>query len=149
MRIEFIDELIGKSFLWMILIIVLALIVLIGLFFLFRAITCWYFKINKHVKALNAINANLERIAVALEQNKVIVPQQTVPAPVSPAPVSPAPAVSPTPAPVVEPVLAETPAFTVSAPVAAPERKCASCGSVLKEGAVFCVNCGSKVGPEA
>ena len=155
--LDFFEDLVGDSFVIVILAIVLAIIVAIGLFFLFRAITCWYFKINKHVKALNAINTNLERIAIALEQNKVVVPQHTVsaqapvfpavaPIPV-PAPVKAStPAVEPAPVVAVDPAPVEGPA---SAPVIATERKCASCGTTLKEGTVFCVNCGAKAEPEA
>jgi len=147
--LDFIEDLVGDSFVIVILAIVLAIIVAIGLFFLFRAITCWYFKINKHVKTLNAINTNLERIAIALEQNKVVVPQQPVSAPASVSPaVAPIPVPTPikTSAPAVDPAPVEVAA---SAPVVATERKCASCGSLLKEGTVFCVNCGAKAEPEA
>ncbi len=159
--IDAFEDLIGEGIGMMILVIVLSIIVAIGLFFLFRAITCWYFKINKLLKELKKTNSYLERIAIATEQNKALaapvqpyVNAQTAPQaikqPVAPAPV-PAQAPTPVPVPVVAPVAApvEAPVFEAAAPVAAPEKKCASCGSTLKEGTLFCVNCGAKVEPEA
>lgn len=49
--------------------IILGIALLVGLFFLFRAITCWYFKINKMVDELKKIDAHLEKIAFLTEQN--------------------------------------------------------------------------------
>lgn len=170
--IDLFEDLIGEGIGMMILVIVLSIIVAIGLFFLFRALICWYLKINKLLKELQKTNSYLERIVIATEQNKALAapaqpyanvqaapqaPKQSVapaPAPVpTPAPVV-APVPTPAPAPVVAPVPVsapvETPVFeAASAPVVAPEKKCASCGSTLKEGTLFCVNCGAKVEPEA
>lgn len=167
---DFIEDLINEGIGMMILVIVLSVIVAIGLFFLFRAITCWYLKINKLLKELKKANGYLERIAIATEQNKALAapvspyanasaapqaPKQAVaPAQAPVATPAPVPVAAPTPvsAPVETPVSTpvETPVFeAASAPVAAPEKKCASCGSPLKDGSLFCVNCGAKVEPEA
>ena len=160
---DFFEDMAREGIGMIILIIVLSIIVFIGLVFLFRAITCWYIKTGKILKELKKTNSYLERIAIAVEQNRVMVPQQPVSAPtpvveptpvVAPAPVAePTPVVAPAPVaeptPVVAPVAVEAPAFAASAPVAAPERKCASCGSTLKEVALFCVNCGAKAEPDA
>lgn len=133
--------------------IVGAIAVLIGLFFLFRAITCWYLKINKLLKEQKKTNAYLERIAIAVErganmpvqapvaQNTNVYSQPTQSAP-TPTPI-PVP-VSSTPIPEVvtpQPVAEEPIAPVVEeAPVA---KTCQSCGSTIPDGASFCVQCGT------
>lgn len=106
--------------------IILAIVIMVGLFFLFRAITCWYLKINKLLAELRKTNRYLEQIAAATTQN----PHMT------------APVVAPSVAPA--PVQAEA-----AVPCATSERKCASCGATVKEGTLFCIQCGTKIEPEA
>lgn len=153
---EFIEDLMSEGLAMMILVIVLSIIVAIGLFFLFRAITCWYLKINKMLKELQNANSYLERIAIATEQNRNMATPVQPYANAQTAPQAPKQPVAPAPVAAPTPVAASTPAPAVAAasaptatPMAAPERKCASCGSTLKEGTLFCVNCGAKAEPEA
>lgn len=148
--------------------IIITIAIAIGLFFLVRAITCWYFKINQHIKQMKLMNDNLARIASALEVANNASGQATqlagnntrelvsaiasaagqVAGAVQPA----APAAKETPVTQKTPV-AEAPATPVEAPAmpvaeapAAPVAKvCPNCGSTLSDDAVFCVNCGTKV----
>lgn len=109
-----------------ILAIVLSLVLMVGLFFLFRAITCWYLKINKLLAELRKANLYLEQIAAATTQNPHMV------------------------APVAAPVAAPAPVQTEAAvPCATPVRKCTNCGATVKEGTLFCIQCGTKIEPEA
>lgn len=136
----------------LIIVIVAGIAVSIGLFFLFRAITLWYFKINKMYKELQKTNRYLEQMLMnganpaASERAPMPVPnpvaaepvQQTAPLPVTPIPAAPVPVVPVQTAPVV----AEAPAAPVAAePV---QRTCANCGAVLQEGAAFCMACGTR-----
>ncbi len=150
----------GAGIIMVIIIGILALLVAVALFFLFRAITCWYFKINKLLKEQQKTNSYLERIAIAVEHNNTMASlRNSTPAiqPVSvsrPAPavanVAPAPSVAqtipvPQPAPAVhsEP-LQEQPEITVTSEPA--EKVCAGCGVVLPADASFCTQCGTPAG---
>lgn len=109
-----------------ILAIVLSLVLMVALFFLFRAITCWYLKINKLLAELREANLYLEQIAAATTQNPHMV------------------------APVAAPVAAPAPVQAEAAvPCATPVRKCTNCGATVKEGTLFCIQCGTKIEPEA
>ncbi|MGN0384355.1 MAG: zinc-ribbon domain-containing protein [Lachnospiraceae bacterium] len=144
--------------------IVVTIAIAIGLFFLVRAITCWYFKINQAIKQLKLMNDNLARIAGALEFANSANGQATqlagnntrelvsaianaagqVAGAVQPAaPAAGAPITKETPEAPVTPV--EAPAAPVEVPAAPVAKVCPNCGSTLSEDAVFCVNCGTKV----
>ena len=123
--------------------VILGIAISVGLFFLFRAITCWYFKINKIVDELKKIDAHLARMAFLAEQNTsmqqrpAVNPYQATAAePVAPA----APAEPVVPA---EPVAPAEPVVTAE-PVAPAVRCCVNCGNQLSEGALFCTSCGTK-----
>lgn len=123
---ELLESYAQKGIAVIILAIVLSLVIMVGLFFLFRAITCWYLKINKLLAELRKTNRYLEQIAAATTQN----PHMTVP--------------------VIAPSVAPAPVQAESAvPCATSERKCASCGATVKEGTLFCIQCGTKIEPEA
>lgn len=149
-------------------VIVLAVLAAVGLFFLFRAITLWYFKINAMLKELKKANAYLARIAAAAESPRPVMMQQGHPAmPVQGMPVQPpmqgAVMQSAAPASVFRPgaavvapeAVSEAPNTSAPAPAAAPvqaemtpaqetKRTCVKCGAVLQEDANFCMECGTK-----
>lgn len=56
-----------KGATYAIVIFAITLLIAIALFFIIRAIVCWYFKINQAIKQLKEVNHNLSRIAAALE----------------------------------------------------------------------------------
>ena len=222
----------SMGIIWVIIISVVAILVAVGLFFLFRAITLWYFKINAMLKELKKANAYLARIAAAADRPQPVMVQQGHPmmpgpgAPVQPpmqgqgmpvppmqpatpahqgtvvlgqmagtqpqqtpvsvfqpgasvvapeavseapdtsapasiatpeyipaaAPVKPvvapdpAPAVTPDFAPVApsNPAPAAAPVQPVIAPVPEMKRTCVNCGAVLQDGAIFCMECGTR-----
>lgn len=143
-----------------IMVILLIIAIWVGLFFLFRAITLWYLKINKMLKEMQRSNEYLMRITMALEQGGRIPPMGGgfVPGPAVPGanPIMPG----------VNPVVPENnPAMPGEAPVMdaslqtfgmgaanekpetaqAPEKHvCRQCGAVLQDGASFCVQCGTR-----
>lgn len=135
---------------------ILGIAVLIGLFFLFRELTCWYFKINKMAKELKQIDAHLEAIARLTEQNlslqRKIAFDASKTAPVAEVgPAAPVVEVGPA-APVAEvapadPVVEVVPAAPVVEAVPAPApaaRFCTQCGNPIQEGQNFCTSCGAK-----
>ncbi len=157
-------ENIADNGLILVLVIVLAIIVAIGLFFLFRAITCWYFKINKMLKELKKTNSYLERIAVAVEQNRAVIPPVPMVTPipeaaaapmVTPIPeaapipvVAPVPVVAPIPevVPVVAPVPESNSTVVIApTPVEAPVFEAASAPVVATE--KKCASCGATLNP--
>lgn len=111
---------------------ILGIAVCIGLFFLFRAITCWYFKINKIVAELKKIDEHLGTIARLTEQSLVVQRKTATDVPHA----VPATPVVPVSAPVVEvePEVVSTPAA----------RFCTGCGAQLQDGQNFCTQCGAK-----
>ena len=148
--------------------IIVTIAIAIGIFFLVRAITCWYFKINQHIKQMKLMNDNLARIASALEFANNASGQATqlagnntrelvsaianaagqVAGAVQPtAPAAKESPVAETPATPIEASVtpAEAPAVPVEASAAPVARVCPNCGSTLSDDAVFCVNCGTKV----
>ena len=100
------DQAKGTGIFVIILLGILGLAISIGLFFLIRAIVCWYFKLNKIVAELKAIDTHLAAIANMTEQSlnaqqKIafnssqaapVAPVAPAPAPFAAAPVAPAPA---------------------------------------------------------
>ena len=140
--------------------IIITIAIAIGIFFLVRAITCWYFKINQHIKQMKLMNDNLARIASALEFANNASGQATqlagnntreLVSAIANAAGQVAGAVQPA-APLAGASVAEAPATPVEAPTvpveasAAPVAKvCPNCGSTLSDDAIFCVNCGTKV----
>lgn len=142
------DSFTGAGIIILILAGIVSLLISIALFFLFRAITCWYFKINKLLKEQQKTNAYLERIAMAVERN-ASVPASFAAAPiVNSAPMTPPVVQSipvPQPAPAVhnEPVQTQ-PEITVASEPA--EKVCAGCGVVLPADASFCIQCGTPAG---
>lgn len=146
-----IGELFEESIAVGIIAVVVSIAIGIGMFFLLRAIICWFCKINQHIRQMKQINENLTRIACALEfannANLKIV-QTTSPivnTPVAAVPVPPvagAPAAEEIHAVETPATPVETPATPVETPVA---KVCPNCGSALSDNTVFCVNCGTKV----
>ncbi|MBQ9134474.1 MAG: zinc-ribbon domain-containing protein [Lachnospiraceae bacterium] len=125
--------------------ILLGIAAAVGLFFLFRAITCWYLKINKMLREQQKTNAYLERIAMALERNACNpaqapgmqqAPSQSPVAPVSPVVAPIPPVVAPVP-PVASP---EAPSINIEMAI---EKKCQHCGTTLSDSSVFCPQCGA------
>lgn len=115
-----------------ILIIILVIAIDIGLFFLFRAITCWYLKINKMLKELQKSNEYLERIAIAAERGANVPPMgrpygngPVAPGPMmpggGPAPVVPNQAVPAAGNTVISPMQGNAAAFQPGAAIVAPE----------------------------
>lgn len=134
--------------------VVLGIAVSIGLFFLFRAITCWYLKINKMLAELKKIDAHMERIAflteksmnaqfAALNQSSQAFSSPSGAATQSSVPYSgaPSPSVSYS-----EPVAATTSVSQAeqAAPVSQAVRYCINCGNQLQDGQDYCVVCGTK-----
>ena len=113
------DQVLGGGIFVIILLCILGLAISIGLFFLIRAIVCWYFKLNKIVAELKAIDSHLAAIASMTEQSlnaqqKIAfnssqvapaAPVAPAPAPFAAAPVAPAPAPAPFEAAPVAPVV--------------------------------------------
>ena len=151
--------------------IIITIAIAIGIFFLVRAITCWYFKINQHIKQMKLMNDNLARIASALEFANNASGQATQlagnntrelvsaianaagqvagavqpAAPLAGASVAEAPAIQKTPAAEAPATPVEAPTVPVEASAAPVARVCPNCGSTLSDDAIFCVNCGTKV----
>lgn len=140
----------GAGIFVVIIVAIIALLVAVGLFFLFRAIACWYFKINKLLKEQQQTNAYLERIAMAIERNASI-PVSHNGAPMAQS----APIAQPAPVMQTPPVVQSAP-FIQNAPepaqpdiVVAPEvaeKTCAGCGVPLPADASFCTQCGTPTG---
>ncbi len=160
-----------------IIVIILIIAIWVGLFFLFRAITLWYLKINKMLKELQKSNEYLMRITMAVEQGNRMPPAgggfgpgslMPGPGPAMPGnnpampgansvmpgnnPAMPVTPVMPGATPVMsgEPFAAETP-WGTEAEKKNPETAqlpkqniCKQCGAVLQDGALFCVQCGTK-----
>lgn len=145
-----------------IIVIILIIAIWVGLFFLFRAITLWYLKINKMLKELQKSNEYLMRITMAVEQGNRMPPAggfgpgslMPGPGPVMPGnnPAMPVTPVMPGATPVMsgEPFAAETPWGTEAEKInpetaQLPKQNiCKQCGAVLQDGALFCVQCGTK-----
>lgn len=83
------ERIVAGSRVMLILVIVVSILVAIGLFFLFRAITLWYFKINKMLKELEKANGYLARLAAATERGPVPGPMMQQGRPVPPMPQNP------------------------------------------------------------
>ncbi|MBQ7954449.1 MAG: zinc-ribbon domain-containing protein [Lachnospiraceae bacterium] len=135
----------------LILAILLGIAISIGLFFLFRELTCWYFKINKLLQEQRKTNAYLERIAMTIErsafnqmQNPAIQVQPVQPEqPVqSEQPVQPAVTPEPSAESSVEPSLSQQ---TVSDSIEKVAKKCPNCGHEVSDNYAFCMKCGSSL----
>ena len=138
----------GISIVVVILAVIVSLLVAIGLFFLFRAITCWYFKINKLLKEQQKTNAYLERIANAVERGASVPASFTAAPIVNKVPVAP-PVVQSIPVPQPAPVVHNEPVQTPPEITVAPEvsqKTCAGCGVLLPADAAFCTQCGTPAG---
>lgn len=137
-------EVAGAGIVVIIIIGIVSLLVSIALFFLFRAITCWYFKINKLLKEQQKTNAYLERIAIAVERNASMpVSYGNAPVVQSVPVTQPAPTVQSAPVTQSAPAPAQ-PEITVA--TEATEKTCAGCGVVLPADASFCTQCGTPAG---
>lgn len=105
--------------------IIASVIIVIGLFFLIRVIALWYFKINKIINELKRTNDYLAKIAYGAQPiaSPGAMPQgvkaDTANMPSTDKPVE---------------IVQQMPVSPV----------CRQCGAVLQDGAIFCVQCGTK-----
>ena len=131
-----VDQVMGGGIFAIILLSILGLAISVGMFFLIRAIVCWYFKLNKIVAELKAIDSHLAAIASMTEQSlnaqqkiafnsSQAAPAAPAPAPFAAAPVVPAPVpvpvpfeAAPAPAPFEAAPVVPAPAPFEAAPVA-------------------------------